>query len=388
MGARSQISKHTAAGQYLGYALQPVRLCYYLLKCRDGAMVSLEVLDDVAVHQADGTTIVEQCKSATKQNPLSDWAEDLWKTLCNWLDFLEAGELDTTTIQYRLYVTPARFGEIAKLLHEARTGDQVDIAVESIKASLGGMKKKPACKQLVARFLEADPEHRRMLVSRLRVISEDNDPVDPLREIFKPTVSPLIVDLICERAIGAAKEAADRMIRAGVPAKIDADRFRAELRAFIQKNNLPGFLSSLTDHPSSEAVTEVLQSRPTFVRQLELIDIPAEGRVRAVSDYLRTAADISKWGESGLIFEANLRDWDEDLIGRFQFIAGEISDTHAEHNGQTRGRIVYRRCASLHPPFEGRAVPGHFVHGSFNALSESRRLGWHPDFSVLLEAEE
>ncbi|MDB5657354.1 MAG: hypothetical protein JWQ94_4967, partial [Tardiphaga sp.] len=40
------------------------------------------------------------------------------------------------------------------------------------------------------------------------------------------------------------------------------------------------------------------------------------------------------------------------------------------------------------PPFEGRAVPGHFVHGSFNALSESRRLGWHPDFSVLLEAEE
>ncbi|MBY2952046.1 ABC-three component system protein [Rhizobium leguminosarum] len=351
-------------------------------------MVSLEVLDDVAVHQADGKTIVEQCKSATKQNPLSDWAEDLWKTLCNWLDFLEAGELDTTTIQYRLYVTPARFGEIAKLLHEARTGDQVDVAVESIEASLTGMKKKPACKHLVARFLEADPEHRRMLVSRLRVISEDNDPVEPLREIFKPTVSPLIVDLICERAIGAAKEAADRMIRAGLPAKIDADRFRAELRAFIQKNNLPGFLSSLTDHPSSEAVTEVLQSRPTFVRQLELIDIPPEGRVRAVSDYLRTAADISKWGESGLIFEANLRDWDEDLIGRYQFIAGEISDTHAEHDGETQGRIIYRRCATLQPPFEGRAVPGHFVHGSFNALSENRRLGWHPDFSVLLEADE
>jgi hypothetical protein len=30
-------------------------------------------------------------------------------------------------------------------------------------------------------------------------------------------------------------------------------------------------------------------------------------------------------------------------------------------------------------------VPGHFVHGCFNALADLRRLGWHPDYQSLLD---
>ena len=33
--------KHAAPGQYLGFALQPVRLCFHLLTCEPGAKVSL-----------------------------------------------------------------------------------------------------------------------------------------------------------------------------------------------------------------------------------------------------------------------------------------------------------------------------------------------------------
>src|SRR5271166_840674 len=86
-------AKHTAPGQYLGFALQPVRLCYHLLTCPKGARVSLEHLDDVAVHYANGALMLEQTKSALKQNPLSDWAEDLWKAVANWLDSSANGEI-------------------------------------------------------------------------------------------------------------------------------------------------------------------------------------------------------------------------------------------------------------------------------------------------------
>ena len=59
--------KHAAPGPYLGFALQPVRLCYHLLTCPKGAHVSLEYLDDVAIHNSDNTFILEQTKSALKQ---------------------------------------------------------------------------------------------------------------------------------------------------------------------------------------------------------------------------------------------------------------------------------------------------------------------------------
>lgn len=50
--------KTAAAGQYLGYSLQQLRLCHHLLKAPDGDTVSLEYLDDVAVHRSDGTFLL------------------------------------------------------------------------------------------------------------------------------------------------------------------------------------------------------------------------------------------------------------------------------------------------------------------------------------------
>ncbi len=385
MNVVTQTRKHSAAGQYLGYALQQVRLCFHLMISPHGASVSLEHLDDVAVHLSDGRVVLEQSKSALKQNPLSDWAADLWGTIANWLDFLAAGEVDPATTQYRLYVTPVKSGAFATKLNDAKSDDDVAAFVGLVTKSLGKLKAPPACSADIQRFLKAAADHRNALVKNLTVVSIHADPVDAIRAIFNPTVSPQILDLVCERAIGAAKEAADRRIRARQPAILSADAFRAEQRAFVQKNNLPGLLASFTETPSDEEVQLIMQGRPGFVRQLELVEVSAEACVRAVSDYLRTAADISIWGESGLIFEKNLADWDEDLVGRYEHIAAEVQDVHAGQSANARGRIVYRRCANLQPPLDGRAVPGHFVHGSYNALADELRLGWHPEFRALME---
>lgn len=385
MNALTQTRKHSAPGQYLGYSLQPVRLCFYLLSSPAGAWVSIEHLDDVAVHFPNGDLILEQSKSALKQNPLSDWAEDLWKTLANWLSFIVAGEVDPATTRFRLYVTPPKSGTFADALNAATTDEAVDALVKVLAKSHAKLKKPPACEANVQAFLKADAGQRRALVKNISVLSTDTDPVDPIRAIFSPTVSPLILDLVCERAIGAAKEAGDRLIRAGKTAKIDTVAFQAEQRAFVQKNNLPGLLSSFTATPPADVVQQMMENRPAFVRQLELIEAGEEACLRAVSDYLRTLADVSVWGETGLIFEKNLADWDNELIGRYEHIVGEVHDVHSSYPATTRGRIVYRRCAQLQAPLDGRVVPGHFVHGSYNALAHDLRLGWHPEFQSLME---
>jgi hypothetical protein len=125
-----------------------------------------------------------------------------------------------------------------------------------------------------------------------------------------------------------------------------------------------------------------------FIRQLEIIDVSEDDRVRVVSDFLRTSADKSKWAEVGLIHEGSLRDWDDNLVSRHGLICGEIADVHSDKDALVRGRLAYRRCALLQTPLDGREVPGHFVHGCFNNLADLMRLGWHPDYKSLLDGSD
>jgi hypothetical protein len=144
--------KHTAQGPYLGFALQPVRLCTHLLECPDGAQVSLELLDDVAVHISDGSVEVEQIKSATRQNPISDWSDELWKTFSNWLDAVAAGQLIINRTRFALYVTPPRTGEWVQALSNASTDAEVDEIVSAIEAKLSRLRTPKACDANLRRF--------------------------------------------------------------------------------------------------------------------------------------------------------------------------------------------------------------------------------------------
>jgi len=65
----------------------------------------------------------------------------------------------------------------------------------------------------------------------------------------------------------------------------------------------------------------------------------------------------------------------------------DVADIHADKPAEVQGRLVYRQCAQHQAPLEGRVVPGHFVHGSFNDLADRRRVGWHAEFEKLLDEE-
>ncbi len=379
--------KHAAPGPYLGFALQPVRLCFHLLTCPSGAKVSLEHLDDVAIHYPDGTVTLEQTKSALKHNPLSDWSRDFWKTIANWLLGISTGQIVPSKSTFQLYVTPPHKGGWAQALSDAATEAEVAALTATIKAKHAKLKKPKNCESSIQCFLNAPNDDRNALITRFKLLSEDEYPVDVLSELIKTAVDPKMIDPLCHAAIGMAKERADRLIRDGKPAVIEGDEFKVSFRSFVRKTNIPGMLASFTPIPPKSDVEELLSARPTFIRQLEIIEVAERERVRAVSDYLRTSADKSAWAEQGLIFEGSLSEWDDDLVRRHGLIWGEIRDVHSDKDAVVRGRITYHRCAQLQAPFEGREVPGHFVHGSFNSLADIMRVGWHPDYHSLLDKD-
>jgi hypothetical protein len=379
--------KHAAPGPYLGFALQPVRFCFHLLSSPKGAKVSLEHLDDVAVHHVDGSLMLEQTKSALKSNPLSDWSEDFWKAVANWIDALSTGKIPIGS-KFQLYVTPSHQGDLAQAMSDASASTEVAAFVALVKSKHAKLKKPKVCEPHVQTFLRARADLQIAVVTHFQLVSVDADPVNPLREMLRKTVASELIDLLCESVIGRAKERADALIRCGKPAILNAGAFQADFIRFIQRINIPGLLTSFSSAPVQSEVAAILSTRPVFIRQLEIINVSDDERVRAVSDFLRTSADKSKWAEAGLIHEGSLEDWDYNLVTRHALICGEIADMHSDKEAVVRGRLVYRRCSLLQAPLDGREVPGHFVHGCFNNLADLMRLGWHPNYKSLLDGSD
>jgi hypothetical protein len=383
-----QLVKHAAAGPYLGFALQQVRLCYHLLSSPSNAGVSLEYLDDVAVHYADGTLLLEQCKSALAHNPISDWSDDLWKTVANWLDAVEAQKVDGAKTCFQLYVTPPKIGKLSAAMHAAGDVKAVEAFVKQVKDKLKKKVDTPKCMVHVQKFLDATDVLRLAVIGKTAVLATDADPLEPLRELLRPTVPEASLDVICASAIGQAKEAADKCIRRKVPALVGVAEFRKNFHAFVQQNNMAGYLPSFTTAPSTHAAKALLTSRPVFVRQLQLIEASEEQQLRAASDLLRTSGEKVKWAEQGLVFDGTFEDWEDTLLRKHNATQSEVKDTHSEKAQAAQGRIVYSRCAAMEVPLDSRAVPGFFTHGGFNDLADRRKLGWHPEHQTLLDEEE
>ncbi|MEL6061373.1 MULTISPECIES: ABC-three component system protein [unclassified Methylobacterium] len=387
MNIASKPAAHAAPGQYLGFALQPVRLCHHLLTAPPGALVSLEHLDDVAVHYPNGSVLLEQCKSALKQNPVSDRAADLWKTFSHWFEGCGRGGIDVLKARFSLYVVPTRAGKLVQALHEARTEEEAASIDAKVGRLLENSATSAACASHLRSYLAADKNLRACVIARFRLENRDQSPVSPLLKLIEVTVPPELALPIARSAIGIAKELADELIRQGKPAIIEGDVYKRQFRSFVRRHNLPDLLVSLAPKPVPDDIEAVLAVRPTFVRQLEIIDVGLDETSRAVSDYLRTSADKTMWAEQGLLYPGSLDLWDEDLIRRHSAIRGEIEDTHTDRTGVVRGRLAYRQSSRIEAALEGRAVPGHFVHGCLNALADDFRIGWHPDYAALLHSD-
>lgn len=380
--------KHSAAGPYLGFALQPVRLCYHLLSSPPDSSVSLEMLDDVAVHYSDGTLLLEQCKSALSHNALSDWSEDLWKALANWIDLVAAGNVAPAKTSFQLYVTPHRVGKVSSAMHAASDPLAVHTLVMEIEKRLKARTRPPKCIAHVQKFLDAPETCRDALISRFSAVSDDADPIEPLRVLLAPALPTASIDIICQSAIGIAKEWADQRIRNRIPALISVAEFRKNFHAFVQRNNLPGYLPSFTVALTPADAQAVLKNRPVFIKQLQLIEAPEEQQLRAASDFMRTSGDKATWAEQGLVYDGSFDDWEESLLRRHAAIQTEVKDLFTDKTEVVKGRTTYNRCSVLDVPLDGRALPGHFTHGGFNDLADRQLLGWHANYEALLRKEE
>lgn len=378
--------KTSAPGQYLGYALQPVRLCHHLLSVSDNSSVSLEYLDDVAVHAPGGGLLLEQAKSALFGNPATNRSSELWKTLANWADLCVAGMVQATQTRFSYYVTPMKTGPLVQAMHGATNQAAATKMLKNISSNKFKGDPTTGAGPDILRFLAAGEDICRDIIVGFHFMTEP-DPLDAVRGHLRAIIPPEMLDSISAAAIGMAKDIADRLIRNRQNAIIDAVKFRAQFRAFVTKHNLSSLLNSTTGKPTDDKVQSLLSESPVFVRQLDAVGASTDLVVTAVSDFLRTSADKINWADEGRVYEHSFDDLDAELVRNHTIQRDEVEELYAAKSPAQRGRALYRKCIDLKIPLEGRVLPSHFVPGAYNCLANDCQLGWHPEYKSLFKGQ-
>lgn len=375
-------AKHCAVGPYLGFGLQTVRLCARLLTEPPSATVYVEQDDDVSVHYESGKTLLEQTKRKAS-NPLNDWSADLWKTIHNWLE--DNGPISTgNATQLCLFVTPIHVpGPWAQALLAANTASDIATLVADIQKGITSARKKSATYPYVKRFLDAPPDEQLALAVRFQLICQA-EPTEVIRAHYASSVPVPLLDRIAAYALGEAKHRTDRLLELGQPGGLNAGEFQDLIRVFVQTINLPAYFDFDSTPPSADDIDAAFSSKPVFIRQLELINVGRNQQMNAVSDYLRTVANKTKWGAEGILLPQSLDEWDANLLSRHAAICDGFEATHGHLDEVKRGAAIYAECRKLSVALQGKTVPDHFTHGCLNEFSDSKQIGWHPNFSDLL----
>jgi hypothetical protein len=388
---KSKNAPATAAGQALGYSLQFTRLAAMLLDAPDGSSCSLELLDDVAEQSPDGKIKLGQSKSALTGNPVADRAVSLWKTLFNWLQLVEAGLVDPTKTIFELYVSRQVNGEIIEAFHNSGSMTEAQAAVSKARDELWGISptytRRVSLADGLSRYVnpvfEADEKHLIPIILNLHLKCGSGSPqADIEAAIRRDPVSSARVFDIADKLCGWVKRQLDKQLEKGLPAVILRDDFHREYVSYVRSIDRDIILRSLAKSPSDAEKLERLPD--TFVQQLDLISLPYDEKLEAISDFLRACWDRAKWSEAGDVHESSFIELDENLNRTWRNHSRSTTVEAAGKPESERGQLLHARCMNHQAKVQGMEPPVHFVPGCFHRLADDLIIGWHPAYKALV----
>jgi hypothetical protein len=128
-----------------------------------------------------------------------------------------------------------------------------------------------------------------------------------------------------------------------------------------------------------------------FVHQLNFVDPPVVILRRAIQDYYRATVQSAAWIENNLVdlpevakFKSDLRDeWER----AFAWAASRLPANATTEEKKIAGRELLQRCLdTTEIQIRPRYREPFFFRGKLHELADERLVGWHPDFSALLDA--
>lgn len=394
----SKQTDFSAAESALGYLYQ-IRLALLSsiqrLSKDDVFAVYLETLDDV-VFESDGSALdLLQLKHHLKRPAnLTDASSDLWKSFRIWMEGRSAGQIPGDA--QLCLVTTSSVGSGSAASYLMVEGRDECKAITKLRATATTSTNKTN-EQAYELFRNLSADEQAALANSIVVVPKAPDISsieNALRSearlaVRRDQLNSFIIRLEgwwFRRAVGQLAENDTPPILSGeLESEID------DLREQFKRDALP------VDQDILEAeVKAAAYENAVFVHQVKLAGIGTRRILAAIRDYYRAFEQRSRWVREELLLVGELDEYEQHLREEWELQFDRAADGLGEAAAEEAKRAVAQRvyawvegsCFPIRPQVQHPSM----TRGSFHILSDSLRVGWHPEFiqrlKHLLEPKE
>jgi len=316
---------------------------------------------------------------------LSDASVDLWKTIRVWSEQFRVGTLDPSSTSLTLLTTAeAPIGSAAWYLRleERKHTKALEILEQIAKTSVN------ASNQVsYQEFMRLPKTRRSQLVRSIYVLDKSPGMVETLkllRQELRFTTASTKIDAFATRLQGWWFEVAvEQLMRArSVISGADLESELEDLREQFRLDNLPIDFAE-ESLPDSNAYRE-----SKFVLQLQHIKVTSTRISLAMLDYYRAARQRGRWIDDQLIHGAELKKFERRLRETWlELFEAEKQECDGSNKPRT-GRKVYERTLAQQILLRPGCTEPFILRGSYHILADQVKIGWHPDFAILMKQGE
>lgn len=386
------ISRYSAPAPMIGYLYQ----CRYALlesirKNRtDEFIISIETLDDVVFEPKSSPKEALQLKHNLKTPAkLTNSSTDLWKTLRIWSEGTSSGEIDKDTILFLITTSIAPTDSAPSFLKCEKKRRNILKAIKLLNNVVEKSENK-AHKTYYESFDALNEKEKENLLNRVYIMdaSPDIEGLDDLikEELYYAATPHLI--LFLEYLEGWWFRRVINMIINSRP--ILSNEIEAEIKRIreeFKRDDLP-----IDNEIVLATVKQEEYQNKTFVRQLEMIEVNETSIYHAILNYFRAFEHRSKWVRNDLLLIGELDVYETQLIEKWELhfarMKAKVGKARADEAKIEAAQLLYEWIEDLSIPIRPYFNDAFLTTGSYQILSENKRVGWHPDFEELIKKLE
>ncbi|MCF7981557.1 MAG: hypothetical protein K9K86_06195 [Pseudomonadales bacterium] len=389
-------STFDATASMLGYIYQ-VRYGLYLglkkiteVEDLDEFYIAIEALDDISFDKNGDPFELLQTKFHSKPGNLTDKSPDLWKTIRVWADSIQKGITKLGDTCFTLVTTEiANPNSIAYSLCGIQKERNTKYALEKLreiaaeKGSVTNQKGYEAFESLL-------PWQQEQLVESIYIFAKSEDLIKIRNMIelqLRTAVERTHIDDFVTRLEGFWFKRIIEVLSDNSNTSICLGELQAiidDLRPQFLPTNLPVDFSSAD--PDS---VDVSGDQRNFVNQLRLIDAPTNAIKLAIINYYRAYEQRVKWSSDCLLKPGELKKYDKKLMEEWLHHKSLLEfdfDLSESEKKIKYARKLYKKCQDegvipIRPDFKEPYV----ARGTYHELADKLAIGWHPEFSDLIE---
>lgn len=385
---RGNMSNHTSAvAPWLGYTAQEYRLVQRLLTAKKSNVLGFEILDDLQEQSQDRTLLEQDKVSTTSRNIVSNQSKDLWKTLSNWVDLIRSEQIEVSDTDFLLYTNKEHTSGILQLLCNANNVEDAKSVYPDIVALVADSS--DSIRSYVENFSNLD-DRKYELISNFQYCHGSGSAPQDLKSSYQEINTSIseYSENILQEILGWTKDTLTILAENRQPTLVSASAFGRRLGEIESKYRQHTLLNFICNRASSdEDVQSEITERPTYVKQLNIVDIEYTDIEEAVIAKLEAKDAVAKWTVEGYIQESSYSKYSDSLKRKWN-VQKNITYMQGEGSSdEKKGMLLYYQCLqnSASIKLENKDVGDFFSHGLLQELSDSQNIGWHPNYKAVLK---